>query len=173
MLPARSEPCPPRGDTRRRHRRRLGKQGEAGSGESSGQQADRLRAVQPGPRRPGICLVPPPREATFRSASAAAAGLPGLPRAAGHLSATLESAGSGRAAPDPGRGGGSLLRPSTNPGPEKLFVSACAYGQSFEATGKDHRIVCRRKSDRIWPFPAPVLPHVCPLCRERSAEPRW
>lgn len=41
----------------------------------------------------------------------------------------------------------------------KLFLSVGAYWQNFEVTGKDDRILCRRKTDRIWPFPTPG-PHV-------------
>lgn len=70
------------------------KQRGISSTEASGRKAGRLRVVSSVPSYPGICflgfcLVPLLREATSRLKDAASAKLPGLPRAAGHLLATL------------------------------------------------------------------------------------
>lgn len=131
MLPARSVPCPPPRDEGGHGDGTVGGRGSRGRpaprSPAGGRQAGNLRVVSPGSRcrgtsPGGICLVPPRREATSRLEGAASAGPPGLPRAAGHLSATLEPAESGWAAPDPR---GSLRGPSTNLGPES-FLSVCA-----------------------------------------------
>lgn len=58
------------------------------------QVGDKLRVVSPVPSCPGICLIgfclcPPHRETTSRLKDAASARLSELPRAAGHLLATL------------------------------------------------------------------------------------